>query len=450
MTVAIDRSDGRPTGDDARHHVVIVGGGAAGLELATALSARLGRGERGHVSLVDGARTHLWKPLLHSVAAGTITPSEHELDYLALGHRHGFRFHLGALVGLDRAKKQIQLAATHDEDGAEITPSRTVSYDTLVIAIGSVANDFGTPGVAAHAVPLDTTEQAKRFHRLLVDGYLRAQTQAEPLRPGQLTIVVVGAGATGVELVAELHRSTRDLVAFGFDRIDPDHDIRLVLVEGANRILPSLPDAMSRSTAETLKGLGVDVRTGASAAEVRADGVRLADGSFIASALVVWTAGVRASETLSHLDGLEANRNHQLVVDETLRTTLDASIFAIGDCAQCRPPDATTAVPPRAQAAHQEASHLARQLIRRLDGKPLQPFAYRDFGSLASLSRYKAIGYLMGFVGRDFWVQGLIARLMYRALYLMHERAVEGGRASLASTLARALSRSYQPAIKLH
>ncbi len=439
-----------PTAPAATRNVVIVGGGAAGLELATALSKRYKKSPSTQITLVDNTRTHLWKPLLHSVAAGSITASEHEHDYLALAHWHGFRFQYGEVVGLDRSAKQITLAPTYDDEGRQITPERRLPYDILVMAIGSVSNDFGTPGVAEHAVPLDTPEQAKRFHRRLVNGYLRAQTQSEPLRPGQLTVVVVGAGATGTELVAELHRTTRELVDFGLDRINPETDIRIVLIEAGPRILPALPEVISASTTRTLEALGIEVRTGERVAEVTAEGVRLASGAFIDSDLVVWSAGVRAAEYLDRFDGLETNRNHQLVVTETLQTTRDPDIFAIGDCAQCPRKDSPTPVPPRAQAAHQQADHLAHQIINKLEGAGLEPCEYRDFGSLVTLSKYQVIGNLMGFVGRDFRVEGMIARLMYRSLYLSHEAAVSGGRRSVLGTIGRLLARQYRPAIKLH
>src|SRR6185436_2235741 len=125
------------------HRIVIVGGGAAGLELATWLGDRFGRRGRARVTLVECARVHLWKPLLHAVAAGSLDASEHELDYLAQAHWHRFRYRFGEMIGLDRERKEIRLAATFDDEGRPITPERTIPYDTLVIAIGSITNDFG-------------------------------------------------------------------------------------------------------------------------------------------------------------------------------------------------------------------------------------------------------------------------------------------------------------------
>jgi NADH:ubiquinone reductase (H+-translocating) len=189
------------------HRIVVVGGGAAGLELVTGLGHRLGRQKLASVTLVDCARTHLWKPLLHAVAAGSIDPGAYELDYLAQAHWHGFRYRFGELADLDRTAKEVRIAATFDEEGRQITPPRSVSYDTLVIAIGSVNNHFGTPGVAKYAVPLDTPAQAQHFNRRLINACLRAQTQLEPVRPGQLHVAIVGAGATGTELAAAVHRT---------------------------------------------------------------------------------------------------------------------------------------------------------------------------------------------------------------------------------------------------
>jgi NADH dehydrogenase len=271
------------------------------------------------------------------------------------------------------------------------------------------------------------------------------------VRPGQLHVTIVGAGATGTELAAELYRTTREVVAYGLDRINPERDIRVVLIEAAERILPGLPERISKATHRLLDKIGVEVRTGAKVKEVTAEGLTLADGSFVASELVVWAAGVQAPEVLGRLDGLETNRINQLVVERTLQTTSDPAIFAIGDCAACPRPGASTPVPPRAQAAHQEAAHMAGQIERRLRGKPLRPYTYRDFGSLVSLGNWSTVGNLMGlpFV-RNVFVEGLFARMMYRSLRIMHERAIGGTRRAVLSVLGRALAHRTEPPVKLH
>ncbi|MDP9137859.1 MAG: NAD(P)/FAD-dependent oxidoreductase [Pseudomonadota bacterium] len=438
-------------GEQALHRIVVVGGGAAGLELVTRLGDRLGRRKRASVTLVDCARTHLWKPLLHSVAAGSIDPGEYEVDFLAQAHWHGFTYRFGEMIGLDRRRREVHLAATFDDEGKQITPPRSVGYDTLVIAIGSLTNDFRTQGVAKYAVPLETPTQAERFNRRLVNAYLRAQTQEGPVRPGQLQVAIVGAGATGTELAAELYHTTRELVAYGLDRIDPQRDIRIVLIDVAERILPGLPERISEAAHRLLHGMGVEVHTGAKVAEVTAEGIRLADGSFVASELVVWAAGVTAPKVLRQLDGLETNRINQLVVQRTLQTTRDLAIFAIGDCAACPRPDTSSPVPPRAQAAHQQATHMARQIERRMRDRPFRPYTYRDFGSLVSLGKWGTVGNLTGVLtGRSIFVEGLFAGLMYRALRIMHEQALNGTVSAVLSVMVRALARRTSPKVKLH
>jgi NADH:ubiquinone reductase (H+-translocating) len=433
------------------HRIVVVGGGAAGLELVTRLGDTLARRGRAQVALVDCSRTHIWKPLLHEVAAGSMDIGAHAVDYLAQAHQHHFQYCIGEMIGLDRASRRVHLGASFDSEGKEVTPPRSLEYDSLVIAIGSRSNDFGTPGVKEHAISLDTAEEAVRFHQRLVNGLIRAHAQPGPVRPGQLDVAVIGAGATGTELAAELHRTARQIVAYGLDRIDPEKDLKITLIEAGERILPALPARLSDGVMRLLDELGIDVRTTARVTEVQADGVRLADGQFVPSELVVWAAGVKGPDVLRDLDGLESNRSQQLAVLPTLQTTIDPNVFAIGDCAFLMRHDEPTAIPPRAQAAHQQASHLARQLKRHLEQKPLEPFRYRDFGSLVSLGAYSTVGSLMGFLrGKSFLIEGTFARLMYQSLYKMHQQALHGTAKVVLDTIARTLTRRTDPRVKLH
>jgi NADH dehydrogenase len=305
--------------------------------------------------------------------------------------------------------------------------------------------------VKDHAVALETTQQAIRFNRRLVNACIRAHAQDGPVRPGQLHVAIIGAGATGTELASELHRTARSVVAYGLDRIDPEKDIRITLIEAAERILPGLPERISDAATRLLRGVGVEVMTGARVSEVTAEGVRLADGGFVPSELVVWAAGVKGPEVLKDLDGLEVSRSNQLMVLPTLQTTRDPAIFAIGDCAWCPRDGHPAPVPPRAQAAHQQAVHVERQIRRRLAGAPLEKYVYRDFGSLVSFGEYSTIGSLMGFlVGKSMMIEGYFARFMYRMLYKMHQRALHGSVKTMLGTLARVLTRRTEPHVKLH
>jgi NADH:ubiquinone reductase (H+-translocating) len=435
----------------ALHRIVVVGGGAGGLELATRLGNKLGKRGKAHITLIDKARTHLWKPLLHEIAAGSMDEDMHAIDYLAQAYWHGFVYRSGAMAGIDRARSVVQVAPFVDEEGTLVTPHRDVGYDTLVIAIGSLTNDFATPGVKAHAIALETADEAARFHTRLVNACIRASTQTEPLRPEQLQVAIIGAGATGTELAAELHKTTRQLVAYGLDSIDPDRDIKIHLIEAAPRILPQLPERLAVAASKLLEGLNVRVHTGTPVAEVLANGVRLANGALIPAELVVWAAGVKASDVLKDIAGLETNRLNQLVVCGTLQTTRDDNIFAIGDCAACPWPGHNQSVPPRAQAAHQQASHLAKQLPRRLAGQPLAEWHYRDFGSLVSLGHYSTVGSLMGkLIGGNLFIEGVFAGLMYKSLYKMHQLAMHGVTKVSLDTLARVITRRTEPHVKLH
>lgn len=433
------------------HHIVVVGGGAGGLALATRLGDTLGKRGKAQVTLIDKTRTHLWKPKLHEIAAGSMDIDLHEVNFLAHAHWHHFTYRVGEMIGLDRQQQQVHIAPALDEEGNEITPPRSFHYDTLVMAVGSLTNDFGTPGVKDYALRLETPKDAIRFHHRLIDACIRAHAQPGPLRPEQLHVAIIGAGATGVELSAELHRTTREVVAYGLDRVDPNKDIKINLIEAADRVLPALPERLSQGTEKMLKELGVLVHPSARVAEVLPTGVRLATGEVILAELVVWAAGVKAPDFLKDLDGLETNRINQLVVRDTLQTTRDDNIFALGDCAACPWPEKNGWVPPRAQAAHQQATHLVKQLRRRLTGEALRPYRYRDFGSLVSLGEYSTVGNMMGaLVGGTLFIEGLFARLMYQSLYKMHELSLHGFPKVMLDTLARLITRRTEPHVKLH
>lgn len=435
------------------HRIVIVGGGAGGLELATLLGKTLGKQQRAHITLVDKNRTHIWKPMLHEIASGSMDYTLHEIDYLAQARWHHFRYRIGAMTGVDRSERLVFIDAHTDEDGITVTPPRSLPYDTLVVAIGSRTHDFNIPGVAEHAIQLDTAEQAERFHRKLVNAFIRANAQAAPLQPGQLQVAIIGAGATGVELAAELHKSVRTLVDYGLERLDADRDVNLNLIEAAPRILPALPERIADEAMRILQKLEIKVRTDARVAGVKADGVELASGEFIPAELVVWAAGIRSFVCLQHMDNLAINTINQLLVKPTLQTTLDDNVFAFGDCAAAPwlGKASGTLIPPRAQAAHQQALHLAKQLRNRVEGKQLQDFHYQDFGSLISLGENWAAGGLMGNLSKGtLFVEGYIARFMYNMLYKKHQLGLHGFWKVALDTVSGFIRRKTTPRIKLH
>ncbi|MGH6712235.1 MAG: NAD(P)/FAD-dependent oxidoreductase [Bradyrhizobium sp.] len=433
-----------------KSRIVIVGGGAGGLELATRLGDKYGRKGKLDVTLIERNRSHVWKPKLHEIAAGSMDISAHEVDYLAQSYWHSFRYRIGDMIGIDRGRRQVHVAPYLDAEGREVTPERSFDYDALVVAVGSQNNDFGTPGVVDHAIKLDSHGDAKRFHERMVNACIRAHAQSSPLGIHQLKVAIIGAGATGVELAAELHRTTREVVAYGLDQVDPQKDISITLIEAADRVLPALPQRVSSETEKLLAKLGVNVLVGAKVSEVGPDRVSLTDGRTIPAELIVWAAGVKAPDLLKDIAGLETNRINQLVVRPTLQTTRDDNVFAIGDCSACAWGEHGN-VPPRAQAAHQQASHLYSQIPRYLEGHPLKPYRYRDFGSLVSLGEFSAVGSMMGaLVGGNLVFAGIFARMMYLSLYKMHEHALHGSVKVALDTLARLITRRTEPHVKLH
>lgn len=434
------------------HHIVIVGGGAGGLELATRLGDSLGKKKQAIITLIDSTRTHVWKPLLHEIAAGSMNPDKHELEYLAQAHWHHFNFRLGRMDGLDRAKKEVTIAPYFDEDGIEVIARRTFQYDSLVIAIGSTTNDFGIKGAREYSIALDTQDQAEKFHRRLHNALLRAQTQTTPITAGQLEVVIVGAGATGVELAAELHNTTRELAAYGLDKIDADRDIKISIIEASERVLPALPPKLSQSVDLELRKLRVHIYTGERVTEVAEKGVFTHSGRFIPSALVVWAAGIKAPDFLKDLDGLEANSINQLLVKQTLQTTIDESVFAFGDCAACPWLGHDGNVPPRAQVAHQQASLLFKTMKKRVANKSdLPDYHYTDYGSLVNLGRYSTVGSLMGnLTGGSMYIEGVFARFMYQSLYKMHLMTLHGVFEVVLQTVARLITRRTEAQVKLH
>ena len=435
------------------HRIVIVGGGAAGLPLATRLGDSFGRRGQVTVTLVDHNASHLWKPLLHEVAAGRVDADLHDVDYFLLAYWHNFRFRQGAVVGLDRQRRELRLGIVRDEDGAEILPERILHYDTLVFCVGSVNNDFGIPGVAERAISLDAPADAERFHRRLLAACVSADERRAHGDPATVDVVIIGAGATGVELAAEVRHCTRAHASYGLEYLKPERDVRLTLIEAATRILPPLSEEIAKAATELLRNLDVEVRTGERVTSIGADGVHTGSGAVLHADLVAWAAGIKAPAWLDALDGLEVNRNHQLVVETTLATTRDPDIFALGDCAACPWPQGgkNAILPPRAQVARQQASLLVKSIKARLAGNPLPTFKFTDFGSLVSLGEVSAVGNLMGrLIGGSLLVQGLIARWMYVSLYKMHQVAIFGYLRVALDTLSRIVRHRLDPRVKLH
>jgi NADH dehydrogenase len=426
--------------------IVVVGGGAGGSELVTKLGHTLGRKRRAQVTLVDRNASHLWKPLLHEVATGSLDEGVDAVSYRAHAKNHSFDFQMGNLEDIDRERKIIILAELKDEHGELLIPRREIKYDILVLAIGSTSNDFNTPGVRDHCIFLDSPEQAHRFRTEMNNEFLKLHAKDGQ---GTVDIAIVGAGATGVELSAELHNAVKELRNYGFGDLD-SNKLNVNLIEAGERILPALPPRISAAAHHELTKLGVKVHTSTRVTQVEKDGLTTKDGQKISAQIMVWAAGIKAPDFMKDIAGLETNRINQLVVTDTLQTTRDEDIFVIGDLAQCTQSDGSF-VPPRAQAAHQMASCTFRNIVAKINGREMRSYTYKDHGSLVSLSRFSTVGSLMGNLTKgSMMVEGHIARVVYISLYRIHQMALHGMFKTALMMLVGRINRVLRPSLKLH
>lgn len=429
--------------DDSKlHHIVIVGGGAGGLELVTQLGDLLGKKKKARITLVDMKLTHVWKPLLHEIAAGTMSVSEEEINYYAHAAKHHYEFVLAKFENVQPAEKTIQLSKVQQGKYESTQEQLQLSYDTLVLALGSVSNDFNTPGVYEHCHYLDSLQQAEIFQQDLLQLYLDAQNSNTAR---ELKIAIIGAGATGVELSAELVEAKHNFYKYGLNKIHPNN-VKITLIEGAERILPALPPQMAEHAQQQLTRMKIDVLSGKRVEKVDATHIYFNDGTSIQAELKVWAAGIKAPDVIQQLEGFTKDRMGRLDVFATLQTKSDPNIFALGDCAHCQPRADEPVLGPRAQVASQQASFLAEAMKARIKGQSLPMFVFSDKGSLVSLSKHKAVGELLGQVN----VQGFVAKSMYVSLYRLHQATIYGYTQAGLLTAKDFVTRKITPKIKLH
>ncbi|MCL1044860.1 NAD(P)/FAD-dependent oxidoreductase [Shewanella sp. 1_MG-2023] len=428
-------------------NIVIIGGGAGGMEIATKLGRKVGKKGKAKVTLVDCAESHVWKPLLHEVATGALDIGLDAISYRGHASDHGYHFQQGAMIDIDRENKHIILAPINDEDGQELLPARKIPYDYAVIAIGSVANDFKIPGVKEHSLFLDNTEQAMSIRKILLNKFMRYASHHQ--LDEKIKIAVVGAGATGVEMSAEMHHAVEQLSGFGY-KIDTSL-LEVTLIEADERILPKVDKVeISNSVTRELKQLGVNVMTNTRITEVSPEGLTTTSGNLIPSDMVIWSTGVKAPDFLNNIGGLESNQINQVMVKQNMQTTLDDNIFSIGDCAACPQADGSW-VPPRGQSARQMALMTADNIILMLEGKaPANEYVYKDLGSLVNLSKFHTVGNLMSFMGGGVLVEGKIARFVYTSLYRRHLIELHGVVKGTLMMLAKGIGRIIHPHLKLH
>ena len=428
--------------------IVIVGGGAGGLELACKLGRKLGPS---NVTLVDSRLYHIWKPSLHEVAAGTLDIHQEGLSYQMLAHDNGFTFLYGPLIALDTVNRTVGVGAILSDVAEEIVPQRVVTYGSLVMSVGSTSNYFGVPGAKDHTISLNATEDAERFRLKLLKLLTNVELRKDKEPDASVNIVIIGGGATGVELAAELREASGVYATYGFHRLNAIKDVRITLLEGAPRILAPLPERVSNAALKLLNQRGIEVVTDTRVTSIEAHQISVATGAVYPADICVWAAGIKAPDLLATL-GLPTTRSGQIDVDGTLAVKGVPHVYALGDCAACIDGHGKP-VPPRAQAAHQQADYLLKNFMLLEAGKPVQSkqYIYRDYGSLVSLGTSTSVGSLMGSLkGLSWFVEGFFARLMYVSLHLMHHQAVLGTVRTGVLAVARFLIKRTTPLVKLH
>ncbi|MDX2379277.1 MAG: NAD(P)/FAD-dependent oxidoreductase [Acidimicrobiia bacterium] len=370
-----------PEGGDAprarRSRVVIVGGGFGGLSAAKALARA-----PVDVVLVDRRNHHLFQPLLYQVATAGLNPGDIATPIRAiLRDQENASVMLGEVVTIDPAGKEIRLA-----DGAAIT------YDHLVLAAGSTHSYFGHDEWERHAPGLKTVEDALEIRRRVLIAFELAEVSDDPVeRDRLLTFVVIGGGPTGVETAGAIAEIAMKTMSQDFRSIDPT-TARVLLIEGADRILTTYPATLSAKALRQLEGLGVEVRLDTMVSDIDEAGATT-DGGFIPAATVVWAAGVTASPLGSSLD-VEVDRAGRVVVDEALAVPGHPSILVIGDLANAV--SRGEVVPGVAQGAIQGGRHAAAVIEADLAGRSRPGFRYRDKGELATIGRSSGVGVISG------------------------------------------------------
>ncbi|HVY53309.1 MAG TPA: NAD(P)/FAD-dependent oxidoreductase [Gammaproteobacteria bacterium] len=422
--------------------IVVVGGGAGGLELIARLCQKFKHKRNLEITLIDNSLKHIWKPIYHEVAAGTLSSVE-PIDYMSYSYQKGFKFIPGTIIEICSKQNRLTVAPYVNPNDKQ-----HIGYDVLVLAIGSKTNDFGIPGVKENCLFLDSLQEAENCNKSLIEKIILSSHDNTKC----ISINIVGGGATGVELAAEFNHTLSIANKYTKATGLSSYNFQINIIEAGNRILSMLPERVAHAVNHYLKTHKIHVATDTKISAVNNMGLITSNGKFIESAMTVWAAGVKGNaEDITHT--LEVNKVNQFTVTPFLQTTLKPNIFAFGDCASCPQVNKKGEqyfVPPRAQAAHQQAHVLAENIINYLQDKPLREYIYKDYGSLISLSQKNVVGNLMGKIAKNLYMEGLFARLAYWVLYKKHLLILKGTKYVILSTLASIFLKEQRPEIKLH
>jgi NADH dehydrogenase len=387
-------------GRNGSPHVVVVGGGFAGLAVVRNL-AKVKPPVR--VTLLEQHNYHLFQPLLYQLATGVVQPADiaHPVRGIVRRYRRT-SVRMGTVSGVDFDARQVLT-----EEGGRI------GYDYLVLAAGATTATFGIPGVEEHSFPLKTMPDALRLRAHLLHQFELAENDPAMIDKGALTVVVVGGGPTGVEMAGALHELFKHVLVHDFPELDINQS-KVVLLEATDHLLAPFHPNSRKHAVDILQKRGVEVRLGQAMANATPDEVVLKDGSVIPTRTLIWGAGVRANP-LADVLGLEQTRGGRIVVGDDLSVPGRPEVFVVGDLAGAG--DGKGGLLPQvAQPAIQEGKHVALQIGRILNGEPRSGFEYKDKGIMATIGRNAAVTELPN--GARF--RGVLAWFMWLALHLVY------------------------------
>jgi NADH dehydrogenase len=381
--------------------VLILGAGFGGLTTAIELGKLALHGQRLDVTLIDRVNAHLFTPMLYQVATGLVEPGHVTYPARAIARDYGFRFQQGQIETIDLDARQVVVAGER------------VGYDRLVIALGSVTNYFGNASIERSAASLKTLGDAVTIRNQVLDAFEQADRERDvATRQALLTFVVVGGGATGVELAGSLYTLLHNGLLPTYPSLDP-REVRVILVEAGKALLNGMDPWLGEATARRIQAKGVELRLANPATEVTLAGIAFKDGQFVSSRTVIWAAGIRPSPLAAALN-VEHGRDGRLVVDQFLRLPTHPDVSVLGDCAwfplaeqEGRP------APPNAQTAVREAPVVAQNIVASLHNEPLTPFHYASEGNLVALGQGDGVA-LIG----ERRLEGFPAWLTWRGYYL--------------------------------
>lgn len=425
--------------------IIIVGGGVSGLKVAMKLGHKLGKKKRGKITLIDYQIGHIWKPILHKIASGSLNYHYEITNYLSHAKNNHFSFKLGKMTNINRKEKYITINEKYTKNKKVKIKEEKIKFDILVIAIGSITNDFKIKGVLENCSFLDNQTQANNFHKKILN------TLKYNLKNNKITkIAIIGGGLTGIEFSTEILNLIKKLEIYKFYKIK-EEKILITLIESENRILPKLPIKISKIINKNLEKLGIKIKTNTKIKKIENKTIETESKEKIKFDIIIWTTGVKVSNFMKNIGGLITNQNNQLIIKKTLQTTLDNTIFAIGDCAFYKNKHGEI-IPPRAQNAHQMVKICYKNIILSLNNsKKLKKYKYKDYGYLISLSSFKTIGVINKFIIiKEIILKGKIIKLIYLSLYKIHLINIHGFIKTILIILSNIINKIIKPKIKLY